>query len=255
MIFWKRRKCDIKRIPVTTYWEEKFPFLKKKEDEPLKRIPYSEKPQERMARLKKEEVKVITEEHNDFDEQVKPKEKFTLTIDREKTFFRKRELTENDIWYLKQKDFIEISAVGVTSKKQDSYFILPRSNESPIHFFLCKVIEEFLLDFTSDVRLYETKKPDVVFSAGGKKFAVEVETGTRPSRNPVGFEGKVRELNKRFGERWFFVVTDRKLRKEYSKWGKTLVRGEVAGQILAIFETAKKPQRKGQDIQIQPKKT
>ncbi len=156
-------------------------------------------------------------------------------------FVRKRHL-DDEVAYLLRMGYIMFPAIGIKGGRQEKYLLFPRFNESPIHFFYCKIIEEFLLwEYLAKVKLFITKRPDIVFSAGGRKFAVEVETGSG-AEHPDRLRAKVERLNEEFGERWFFVVTSYKLREKYEKYGRTLVRGEVAGELRAIFgQNSKEP--------------
>ncbi|MBN2420652.1 hypothetical protein JXB27_00030 [Candidatus Woesearchaeota archaeon] len=156
-------------------------------------------------------------------------------------FFREKELNAEEIYDFMYDNFIRFKAVGIKGGRETAYLLMPRFNESLIHFFLCKSIEEYIKGFTGDVRLYTTKKPDIVFGAGGRKFAVEVETGSGAS-HPKRLRAKVKQLRKEYEDRWFFVVSSYTLRGKYEKFGKTLVRGEVAGEIQKIFrENSKQP--------------
>lgn len=168
-----------------------------------------------------------------------------ITINWKKGFFREKDLTIYEIKYLVEEDvyffYYRLKAVGIKGGRETAYLLMPRFNESLIHFFLCKSIEEYIKGFTGDVRLYVTKKPDIVFWVCGRKFAVEVETGSGVS-HPKRLRAKVKQLNKEYDE-WFFVVSSYKLREKYEKFGKTLLRGEVAGEIQKIFrENSKQPE-------------
>ncbi len=158
-----------------------------------------------------------------------------------KGFFREKEMNAEEVYdFIKEDYYVRFKAVGIKGGRETAYLLMPRFNESLIHFFLCKSIEEFLKGFTRDVKLYVTKKPDIVFGVGGQKFAVEVETGSGVS-HPKRLRAKAEQLNKEYSE-WFFVVPSYKLREKYKKFGKTLLRGEVAGEIQRIFrENSKQP--------------
>jgi hypothetical protein len=88
--------------------------------------------------------------------------------------------------------------------------------------------------------LHLKQKPSLVFSANGKKFAIEVETGSILG-NKQKLEEKIAAL-KQFDD-WFFVVTDSKLKKAYKQYGKTFGRFEVKKEIEKIFEGRRIRQR------------
>ena len=56
-------------------------------------------------------------------------------------------------------------------------------------------------------------------------------------------ENKVKTLNKNLGERWFFVVTDKKVKKKYEKYGETLTRFDVPERLAGLFNQPKNPKR------------
>ena len=161
-----------------------------------------------------------------------------ITINAKNGFFREKDLQIHGIKYLIEEyvyfSYIRYKAVGLKGGRETAYLLMPRFNESIIHFFYCKIIEEFLRNFTSKVWLYVTVRPDIVFEAGGQKFAVEVETGSG-AEHPKRLRAKIRQLKKEFGERWFFVVTSYKLKEKYKKFGKTFLKREVAGELGRIF--------------------
>ena len=78
--------------------------------------------------------------------------------------------------------------------------------------------------YTDKVQIYETIEPDIVFNWNNREVAIEVETG---KRHISRVEKKVKFLNKKYGEDWFFVVINWKDKEKYAKLGKTYVRKEV----------------------------
>ena len=225
------RKSPYSKIPVKSFLD-KVPLIKDlvKEDEeiPKKNVE---------STTFKTEALDLDYQADNSGKQVK-RENITIDLDLDNGIFRKSELNEHEVVYLKAKDFVEFSGVGIKGGRLVKYLLKPRHNETPVHFFYCKIIEEYLREFTKEVVLYVTVKPDIVFKAGGQKFAIEAETG-RMVKDRNKMEIKVGLLNKEYGKDWFFVVTSYKLREKYERWGRTLVLGEVAGELGRIFENAK----------------
>ncbi len=185
-----------------------------------------------------DELLVLDKEKKETVIQQQPEERkdVNIRIDESKGFYRKAELSDEETNYLLQYGYKIISAVGLKGGRQENYLLKPRQNETPIHFFLCKAVEEFVRKFTDKVWMYETTKPDVVFQAGKRKFAIEVETGKWLTHDKEGFEQKVRQLRKEYGDNWFFVVTDSTLREDYGRWGRAFMRSEVERVVAEIFE-------------------
>jgi hypothetical protein len=131
------------------------------------------------------------------------------------------ELSENEIAHLKKQGYKEYKMKSITSSLQEIYLIKPRKTESAQHIFLIKDIVNYLTNFTNKIETYQTVKPDIVFELNGEEYAIEVETGKILHKNKKAIIEKADLLNKNYGEKWFFVVTDRNLRSSYSKFGKT----------------------------------
>ena len=130
----------------------------------------------------------------------------------------------------------EFSAKSILSNKKEKYFIKPRFNESPQHFFLTYDIANYLKKFTNKVQLFQTKKPDIIFKINNKEYAIEVETGKMLKYNKKQLMAKVKALNRIYKDRWFFVLTNRKLTKKYSVISKAYDKRNIVSKILAIVK-------------------
>ena len=148
-------------------------------------------------------------------------EEVEIDVDEKERLYLKKNLNEHEIKFLLKKRFKEFGAKSILSNKREVYLIKPRFNESPQHCFLVYDIYNYLRKFTDKVKLYETKKPDIVFKINNKKYAIEVETGKTLKYNKKQLLEKVKILNKEFGGSWFFIVPSKNLAVEYNKLGKT----------------------------------
>lgn len=149
-----------------------------------------------------------------------------IKVDPDQRFFKHRELSLPELKYLINKGYKEAKFLNINGKKE-RYLIKPRRLESDAHFFMTYNIAEHIKQFTNKVQLYESVKPDIVFEANGKKYAIEVETGKVLARDKKKFLNKIKNLKSEFGDNWFFVVTDWNLAKTYSKFGKTYTKRNV----------------------------
>ncbi len=59
-----------------------------------------------------------------------------------------------------------------------------------------------------------------------KVYALEIETGNLLSKK-VQLKAKVTTLNRKYGKRWMFVVSNQEDLPLYRKWGKSTQRTEV----------------------------
>jgi predicted hydrolase (HD superfamily) len=123
---------------------------------------------------------------------------------------------------------------SITSPSLEIYLIKPRRTESPQHIFLIKDISNYLKTFTNNVKTYRSVKPDIVFRINRKEYAIEVETGKILRANKKAIVKKVKSLNKKYKDNWFFVVTDKNLTSQYNKLGKTCDRRYLASIISRI---------------------
>ena len=120
--------------------------------------------------------------------------------------------------------------------------IKPRYNESPQHCFLTYDIAQYLegLDEVENVKLFETKKPDIVFTINGKEYAIEVETGKVLKKNKKQLIEKVKTLNKEYMDNWFFITTNKNLAPIYNKIAPTCEKRYIINRIKKLLISAKK---------------
>jgi len=81
-------------------------------------------------------------------------------------------------------------------------------------------VSEYLEKSGIETQLYTTKKPDIVFQIDGKRYAIEIETGSMLSRKKA-LKERVVYLKKNY-DKWCFVVIDRNKVKKYKEIGNTI---------------------------------
>ena len=158
-------------------------------------------------------------------------------LDLNKRIYLKKDLNNAELRYLLANGFKEVKEKG-SSKKKETYIVIEDKNESPSHIICIKKITEYLRQFTQDIKTYRTVKPDIVFNANQKKYAIEVETGK--INNLKRLKEKVKNLNKYCGNNWFFIVTDRNLQKYYEKYGETYSQRNIKLKISKLFKSGSK---------------
>lgn len=179
-----------------------------------------------------EEHKVITTNADErlAQERAKANEivtQFKKSLDYSKGYFKRKELSNEEVEDLLKHGYQLSAHIGLFGGRQEEYVLKPRSNESLEHFFVIKAIEEYLQKNKVRYALFETKEPDIVMYFGKKRVAIEVETGLKLRHENPRVEEKVKELKTKFGEHWFFVVTDWQDKEQYLKYGRAFVRKEV----------------------------
>jgi hypothetical protein len=148
------------------------------------------------------------------------------------------QLSDLDRRILLEEGFTRVEQTDINGKNQ-TYIVFEDKFESPRHIISVKEIVDFLKIFTDEIITYRTTMPDIVFGANEKKYAIEVETGTI-IKDKKKMQNKIELLKERFGENWFFFVTNRNLEKKYSKLGETSTKRNIKFKIRKIFKNSKK---------------
>ncbi|PIN88417.1 hypothetical protein COU61_04995, partial [Candidatus Pacearchaeota archaeon CG10_big_fil_rev_8_21_14_0_10_35_13] len=188
----------------------------------------------------KSEHKIITTNPDEIlkqREESEPQKRIKNNIDPKQRAYIKNKLNEVDIRTLKFKGFKEVKQKDLTEKTQ-TYLVANDKYESPTHIINIKEITDYIKKFTKEIRTYRTVKPDIVFNARGKTYAIEVETGK--INNLKRSREKVSNLEKYYKDRWYFFVTNRNLLNYYSKLGKVMTKRTVKTKINRIFKSSKK---------------
>lgn len=142
-------------------------------------------------------------------------------------------LSANDKKTLQGLGYVEISTTKHGQGGGTKYLVKPRKNESALHHFICKVIEEDLKGCADEISLKETMEPDVIAVIKGRKVAFEVETGTGLERGIERVAEKFARVRKNYAD-YFIVVSDRVKRKRYRKFGKVITRQMIRGVVAQL---------------------
>ncbi|MFH0808695.1 MAG: DUF87 domain-containing protein [archaeon] len=170
-----------------------------------------------------EEHRLITtnaDEINLIKKETKVKSKdVKISVDEDKRFFRKSELSADEVKFLLGKGYKIEKRKSMVSNKYEEFLLQPRHNETTTHLFTIFDICEYLEKKGIKTEKFVTKKPDIVFKVGRKKFAIEIETGAVLSKR-TRMKEKLEVLNGY--DEWFFVVTDRNKIKDYKEYGESV---------------------------------
>jgi len=164
-----------------------------------------------------------------------------IRVNEEKRYFRKSKINKDEIKYLLRYNYQIQRYKDLLTDKMETFLLLPRHNESPMHLFLTKNIAEYLEENEIEVELYITKKPDIVFQIKNKRYAIEIETGSAFSKLK-NLNEKVRTLNASY-DKWFFVVTKRNLVKKFKGFGDSIDKRYVKLRLNKLVKLAEKCQK------------
>ena len=146
------------------------------------------------------------------------------TLDFKKGYYKASRLNEEEKEQLLNNGYERTNETDLYGGMKQEYLVKPRSNEGSTHYFVTKIIRDYICKYVDNVEMPESVDADIIFEYNGKKIAIEVETG---SRHISRVEEKVEILKRKYGKDWFFVITDWNIRRKYEKLGRTYVRKEV----------------------------
>jgi cell division protein FtsB len=163
-----------------------------------------------------------------------------IRVDEDKRYFHKKSISKDEVNYLLNKNYQIKKYKNLLNGRMENFVLNPRFNESFTHLFLVKNISEYLEKNGIDNEIYTTRKPDIIFKIGNKKYAIEVETGSIFSKIH-----RMKEKLEVLGnyDVWFFVVTDRNKVKKYKKYGSAVDKRYVKPRLDKLIKIAKKAQK------------
>ena len=162
---------------------------------------------------------LIQENKNEKKEFTQKKKRVRINVDKTKRFFRLSEINKHEEKFLLEKNYQKAEFRSIVTQKKEIFLLKPRHNETLKHHFVTYDTAEYLVKKGYKVEMFTTKKPDIVFSKGNKKYAIEVETGSGLSKISRMKE-KLQVLKNYDG--WFFVVTNKNKIAKYREFGQSL---------------------------------
>ncbi|MBN1157631.1 ATP-binding protein [Candidatus Woesearchaeota archaeon] len=175
-----------------------------------------------------EEHKLITTNPDELirmTEQKEPKESPTkkesekADLDLTRLVFPAKGLTILQQTILNNHEYVMKKGHGLTSGPH-TYYVKQRHPESLEHSLLVGLCLEEIRKYTDKVATYQTRQPDIIFENKiGQKIALEIETGLEFSKHQDRLEQKFEELRRTMPNRCYIVLTDKKVRNRYYRFG------------------------------------
>ena len=168
-------------------------------------------------------------------EQVIAQRDVTIRVDEYTGFYRKADLSSDEVDYLLRKGYVLSLQVPLSCSRSEEYLLKPTGNQSAAHFFLVRAIAQYIERIGGKPKISDSFGPDARFvSKRKKKIAVEVETGVTHDRRKDLLLKKIEWLNRWYDD-WFFVVSDVSYADKYRKFGKTFTRTNVCRKLRSYF--------------------
>lgn len=206
----------------------------------IKKVMKKLKEKEKMLELK-EEKEILEKEIKELEYQKQKKQetdeeelesvKDELELETNPVFY-KEGLDDKEIQILKQERYKQKNEYSLTDKETLPFFIKPKSNHSLTHIFLVWSIVRILGDYDEieDIKEHNSVDADITFKCNNKKYAIEVETGNLLKKKKQ-LQKKITDLNKKYKDRWMFVVSNKNLLSKYRKYGLSTQRTQVEENI------------------------
>jgi hypothetical protein len=157
----------------------------------------------------------------------------------DKCVFIKGKLSKNQIEALKSVNFKERNEYSVKENKIIRVLIKPKPNlnHSLTHIFLVWDTIRLLngIKGITNIAEHETVDADITFTFNHKKYALEIERGDLLRKKEQQKE-KVGELNKKYKNRWMFIVSNKVYLSRYNKLGFATQRKQVVENIKKLLE-------------------
>jgi len=150
------------------------------------------------------------------------KRKILIELDLQKGFYKKSTLTQEEEEYLLKNGYQQHTFVPLDSIKAVRYLVKRVGWHSYEHTFLLHAVYEEILRYTHKVSTDETARtkginPDIIFTnEKGEDVAIEIETGSNIRHNQKYLIQKAQTLEKKYPNRWHFILTDSDYRKRYT---------------------------------------
>ena len=152
-----------------------------------------------------------------------------------KNVFLERKLTEKKRAELSMRGYrrLKISAFGDSGASY--YLVKPRWNEGLKHAFFCHLVEAELWKRGKRASLNANSGPDIVFEHGGMSYYFDIETGTNLERHRDRMEFKF-SLYRHAGSQLYILVTGKKLKPKYRKYGIVITRANLRKALDRILD-------------------
>ena len=166
------------------------------------------------------------------------KEKILRRLDLSKSVYLRDKLNKKEIRALKEKGYIQVNEYCVLNKSVITVLVKPMGNHSITHTFLVWDIKRLLIELKAEnIQEKLTVDADLIFEFNKKRYALEIECGSLLSK-PNQMREKITYLDKKYPNRWMFIISHRDLLKKYKKNGPTATRSNVREKLIKLLNIA-----------------
>ncbi len=155
----------------------------------------------------------------------------------EKDVFKKDRLSKKQVQALEKYGFVQKNEYSMIEHKYFRYLIKPKSNHNPTHAFLVWEIQKLLKEIkgVSKIKEHLAVDADVTFKFKNRYYAIEVERGDL-LRKKEQIKIKLEYLNRKYRNRWMFLVSNKNLLQKYSELGFSTQRSRVLQNLKKLLK-------------------
>ncbi len=150
-------------------------------------------------------------------------------------FFFAKDLTEDQVKMCRERGYVELDTNPFGPGKGQKTLVKPPDNQSPEHYYFCRILQMEIEKYGRTALLYNAVKPDVVVFEK-ENTAFEVETGTWKT-HPNALKAKFARDKEEFSD-FYILVTKWDLRDEYKQYGKVISRNEIKETLDRLFNNS-----------------
>jgi hypothetical protein len=191
----------------------------------------------------------MTEKKEPKEPEVK-KESERADLDLTRLIFPAKGLTILQQNVLNNHEFVMKKGHGLNSGPH-TYYVKQRHPESLEHTLLVGLCLEEIRKYTDKVATYQTRQPDIIFENKiGQKIALEIETGLEFSKHQDRLEQKFEELRRTMPNRCYIVLTDKKVRNRYYRFGLPVMFREDITKFVTLQFSGQSNLNIGKDLKV-----
>jgi len=155
----------------------------------------------------------------------------------ENPVFKKNSLSNKEIKILIEEGYSHHNEFCVYEQKRIPVLIKSILNHSPSHTFLVWSVKRLLrkIDGVKSIEESLTKEADITFNYERETYALEIETGNLLGKHEQ-LKEKLNYLNRKYPEKWMFIVSNRDLFSKYKVLGLTSTRNNVLEKLEKLLK-------------------
>lgn len=166
-----------------------------------------------------------------------------MELDADKTsVYLERDLSEKEVNLLLQHDFKRAVEYCVDEQRFVKVLVKRTMNHSITHTFLVWSVLKFLkrVPGITNLETWDTREADITFNHERfyrRDIAIEIETGNILNKKGK-LQAKVDDLNKKYKNRWIFLVSKKSLLGKYRKFGPAVCRSDFQKAMKNLLKPA-----------------